>query len=164
MGALVRGLPAGHRASARRVRVRPAAEVRFYVDADILGLAHVLAGLRADVTYPGDQGATIKRKTRAACPVQSPAAKDPEWIPVVAARGWLILTRDGKIQAHPGELAAVGENVARMVALDTEQARGTFEQLEIVMCRWRQIMDLIDQPGPFIYVASRTKLRRVPLD
>jgi hypothetical protein len=29
------------------------AEIRFYIDADILGLAHVLIGLRPDVTYPG---------------------------------------------------------------------------------------------------------------
>jgi hypothetical protein len=140
-----------------------AAEVRFYVDADILGLAHVLAGLRSDVTYPGDPGATIKRRTRPACPIKSPAAKDKEWIGPVTARSWLILTRDGQIQAHPSELAEVREHGARMVALDTEQAHSTFDQLEIVMCRWRQILDLLDQPGPFIYVASRTKLRAVPL-
>ena len=29
---------------------------RFYVDADLLGLGHVLAGLRPDTTYPGDPG------------------------------------------------------------------------------------------------------------
>src|SRR6266700_3319891 len=34
-----------------------AAQVRFYVDADVLGLGKVLAGLRNDVTYPGDPGA-----------------------------------------------------------------------------------------------------------
>lgn len=39
-------------------RVKPA-EVRFYIDADILGVGHVLAGLRPDVTYPGDPGAVV---------------------------------------------------------------------------------------------------------
>jgi len=35
---------------------RPAkpAAVRFYLDADVLGLAKVLVQLRNDVTYPGD--------------------------------------------------------------------------------------------------------------
>jgi hypothetical protein len=32
-------------------RIKPAT-VRFYIDADILGLAKVLASLRADITYP----------------------------------------------------------------------------------------------------------------
>jgi hypothetical protein len=31
-------------------RIKPA-DVRFYIDADLLGLARVLAGLRHDVTY-----------------------------------------------------------------------------------------------------------------
>jgi hypothetical protein len=32
------------------------------------------------------------------------------------------------------------------------------------MTRWREIEALIDQPGPFIYIASRTgKLRAVDL-
>lgn len=38
--------------------VRPA-QVRFYVDADLLGLGHALAALRNDVTYPGDPGKVI---------------------------------------------------------------------------------------------------------
>jgi hypothetical protein len=33
------------------------AEVRIYVDADIMGLGLILAALRNDVTYPGDPGA-----------------------------------------------------------------------------------------------------------
>jgi hypothetical protein len=36
---------------------RPA-RVRYYFDADILGLAKVVAGLRHDVTYPGDRKGT----------------------------------------------------------------------------------------------------------
>ena len=32
------------------------AVVRFYFDADVLGLAKVLVQVRADVTYPGDPG------------------------------------------------------------------------------------------------------------
>ena len=31
-----------------------AAQVRIYVDADVPGLGKILAGLRSDVTYPGD--------------------------------------------------------------------------------------------------------------
>lgn len=46
-----------------------AAEVRFYIDADILGLGKLLGALRSDVTYPGDPGAVIHKRRRSACPV-----------------------------------------------------------------------------------------------
>ncbi len=41
-----------------------AAQVRIYVDADILGLGKILASLRNDVTYPGDPGADIHKRHR----------------------------------------------------------------------------------------------------
>src|SRR5690242_2513169 len=71
-----------------------AAQVRIYVDADVLGLGKILAGLRSDVTYPGDPGAVIHKRQRAPCPITSPDVLDTDWIPQVAARGWLIITRD----------------------------------------------------------------------
>jgi hypothetical protein len=75
--------------------------VRFYFDADVLGVAKVVAALRYDVTYPGDPGATINKRGRPACPVMTPAVKDEVWLPEVAKRGWLIITRDRHIKDHP---------------------------------------------------------------
>jgi hypothetical protein len=46
---------------------RPAA-VNFYLDADVLGLAKLLALIRPDVTYPGDPGGPVKGgRVRAPC-------------------------------------------------------------------------------------------------
>jgi hypothetical protein len=109
-------------------RIKPA-DVRFYIDADLLGLARVLAGLRHDVTYPGDPGAVIHRRSRPPCPVTSPAVKDTQWIPEVATRGWLIITRDRHIQEHHLEIAAVREHRARKVALTAADAGSVFAQL-----------------------------------
>jgi PIN like domain len=78
------------------------ATVRFYFDADVLGLAHVIAGLRPDATYPGDPGGVVHKQLRPPCPIDSPSVKDPIWIPRVAELGWLIITRDARIQEHPG--------------------------------------------------------------
>ena len=64
------------------VRFGKPAEVRFYCDADVLGLARMVCDLRSDCTFPGDPGKTIKRRTRPACPVTSPAPKDPVWLPI----------------------------------------------------------------------------------
>jgi hypothetical protein len=142
-------------------KLRPA-EIRFYLDADVLGLAHALGRLRSGVTYPGDKGAIIKRRERPPCEI-TPEVKDPVWIPLVASRGWLVITRDRHIQDHRAEIAAVRDYGAKMVALSGPEARGTFEQLEILMCRWRDIEVRVDEPGPFIYTATRTSLQPVDI-
>ena len=93
------------------------ATVRFYFDADVLGLAKKVAELRPDVTYPGDPGGILHKRKRPACPITSPAVLDSIWIPEVTARGWLIITRDSNISVNRAEIAAVRESGARMVAL-----------------------------------------------
>jgi PIN like domain len=141
---------------------RPAA-IRYYVDADVLGLARVLVQVRSDVTFPGDPGGTVHRRERPACPIESPAVPDSVWIPKVAVRGWLIITRDANIARHPAELSAVRDSGARMVALSGVEARGTWNQLEVLLSQWRAIEALGGASGPFIYRATRTTLRPVEL-
>ncbi len=144
---------------------RPAkpATVRFYVDADVLGLAKVLVQVRADITYPGDPGGVVHKRQRPPCPISSPSVLDPVWIPRVAAQDWLIITRDANIADNRAEIAAVRDSGARMVALAGSEAIGTWAQLEVVMTQWRAIEVLLNQPGPFIYSATRTRLRPVDL-
>lgn len=93
------------------------ADVRFYVDAGILGLGKLLAGLRPDVTYPADPGATIHKRTRPPCPITDPATPDSIWIPEVASRDWLIITRDSSIRAHRAEIEAVKATRRHLVSL-----------------------------------------------
>jgi hypothetical protein len=144
-------------------RVRPA-EVRFYIDADLLGLAHVLVRVRHDVTYPGDPGGVVHKRSRPQCLVTSVATDDDVWIPEVTANGWLIITRDSKIQVRRREIQAVLEHGARMVSLVGPEAKSTFAQLEVFMCQWRRIAGCLDEQGPFIYAATRTSFRPIPLD
>lgn len=133
----------------RREREFRPAQVRLYIDADILGLAKLLVQVRNDVTYPGDPGGVVHKRRRPACPI-TPATLDVDWLPQVAAQGWLIVTRDRNIQDHRAEVAAVREDSARMVTLHGSEARGTWEQLEIFMNRWRDIERCFEMPGPFI--------------
>jgi hypothetical protein len=137
---------------------RPAA-IRFYFDADVLGLAKAVVALRPDSTYPGDPGGVVHKRERSPCPITSPATLDRDWIPEVARRGWLIITRDRHIRDHRAEIRAVRENGAKMVTLASDEAQGTWNQLEVLMCQWRAIAErVVDEPGPFIYRASRTAL------
>lgn len=139
------------------------AQVRFYVDADLLGLAKVLVQMRADVTFPSDPGGTLRRRIRPPCAIERVSTPDPEWIPFVASQGWLIITRDKRIQSRIAERVAVLRTGARMVNLAGPDAGDTWRQLEIVMINWRRIEQLLDAPGPFIYSASRTTLRPIEL-
>jgi hypothetical protein len=56
--------------------------VSYYVDADVSGLAKILVQVRRDVTYPGDPAGPVKGgRYRPACPIQTPATPDCDWIP-----------------------------------------------------------------------------------
>lgn len=97
-------------------------------------------------------------------PDPEPSDLDLDWIPEVARRGWLIITRDRRIRDHRAEIQAVREHGAKMVTLASEDARGTWNQLEVLMCQWRPIGErIVDEPGPFIYRASRTALKLLDL-
>ena len=133
--------------------------VRFYIDADLLGVAKLLVQVRADVTYPGDTGGLgPDHQHRPACPIR-PGAKDTEWIPTVAASGWVVVTRDRRIKSKPSERDAVREHSARIVALDARRQLNKWEQLEIIVCQWRKLETLTELPGPWIYRASRADCR-----
>ncbi len=145
---------------------RPAkpAPVQFYIDADVLGLAKVLVQIRGDVTYPGDPGGAAKGgRIRAPCTITDRATRDDVWIPETARQGWLIITRDRRIQEHRAEIAAVKASGARLVTLAGAEAVDTFRQLEALMCNWRQILRPLDRSGPFICIATITTLRNLPL-
>ncbi len=64
---------------------------------------------------------------------------------------------------EPNEINAVRGNGARMVALNQEDAKTKWGQLEVFMTRWRDIEPLTREPGPFIWRASRTAMTTIPL-
>lgn len=141
---------------------RPAV-VRIYADADVPGLAKILVQVRSDVTYPGDPGGVLHKRRRPPCPVTSPAVLDSIWIPQVTERGWLILTRDHNIALNRAEIIAVRDSGARVIALAGAEAIGTWAQLEVLLCQWRAVERLLNEPGPYIYSATRTRLRLIDL-
>ncbi len=146
--------------AARRVK---RATVRFYFDADVLGLGKLIASIRPDATYPGDPGATVHKRLRPPCIVASPDVDDIEWIPRVSADRLIAISRDARIATRMSELETVVEHRARLVILSSRDARTLWTQPEVVMRQWRQIERLVDREGPFIYRVSRFGFERVPL-
>lgn len=141
-------------------RGRPAT-VRFYFDADVLGLAKVVASIRPDVTYPGDPGGEVRKRVRPPCVITDPATEDLVWIPRVAREGWSIITRDRRIEAYPAERDAVIAYNAKMFTIASDEKLDLWHQFEIVMTRWREIERLSEEQGPFIYALYRTTITRL---
>lgn len=137
------------------------AQVDYYFDADILGLAKIIAIIRSDVTYPGDPGGIVHNRERPACFISDTNVKDRLWIPEVTDRGWSIVTRDKKIQSNSAERDAVLECGAKVFTLVDEGKMAKWDQLEILMCRWRDIEKLGSEKGPFIYAIHRTDVNRL---
>jgi hypothetical protein len=135
--------------------------VRFYVDADTLGLAKVMVRLRWDVTYPGDPGGTVKRHSRKPCEVAAVDIDDDVWIPIVAANGWAVISRDKKIARRPAEIAAIRSAGAKMFAIASTEKLDVWRQLEVLLCNWRRVEDALSEPGPYIYRLTRTGMTRL---
>jgi hypothetical protein len=81
----------------------------------------------------------------------------------VTRQGWLIITRDTNIARNRAEIDAVRSAGARMVTLAGKEAVGTWNQLEVLLRRWRDVEALLGREGPFIYSATRSQLREVSL-
>ena len=102
-------------------------------------------------------------RVRARCPITDTSTDDKIWIPETARQGWLIITRDRRIQEHRAEIEAVRSSGARMVNLASDEAVNTFMQLEVLMCQWRRVEAMLEEKGPFIYALARTSCRLVTL-
>jgi len=139
------------------------ASVRFFFDADILGLGKLVAQIRSDVTFPGDPGATIGRRVRPPCPINKPNAPDVVWLPVVAARNWSVISRDSKLLRRPAEVEAISSSGARVFLIASRENLRLWEQLEVLMHRWRDIEKLSTRSGPFAYSLTRASIREIPI-
>lgn len=138
--------------------------LRWYIDADTLGLAKILIQLRLDVTYPGDDGLRPHlRRELSPCVVQDPATKDEIWIPTVAKAGLAIITRDRRIQDRVSEKDMVVASNARMFAITSKEQLDGWGLLEVVVSQWRAMENAAEEHGPFIYSMTRTSLTKINL-
>jgi PIN like domain len=88
---------------------RPAAvdlaRVRFSVDEQLAGLGLGLMALRSDIVVASHP------------PIADFPRDDPDWIPQVAAHGWVVITNDKHIRTRPGEAEVALQTGLRCVHL-----------------------------------------------
>lgn len=84
-----------------------------------------------------------------------PRVADHVWIPEVAARGWVILTKDKNIRRSPVEIAAIQNARARYVCLSAARMRGD-EQAACLLEHWNTIESVVrHKPAPLIVTVTR---------
>ena len=110
---------------------KDAGELRFVVDENLARLGRAMAGLRRDT----------------ACFGQPPIADvlplgivDTEWIPIVAERGWAVITNDKRLRTRPGEASLALECGLRVIHLHGAAGyRSPWDQLVRLATRWDAI-------------------------
>lgn len=86
---------------------------------------------------------------------------DEDWIPVVSARGWVILTKDKNIRRRLGEREAVLLSNARVITLSSGNMRAQ-EMADLLVARLSEIEMLAnDHIPPFVAVVSPTGIQVV---
>ncbi len=131
------------------IRVRESDEpIRFYFDESALGLGRAVAVARGDSIFPGHPRSPIQ-----------PGALDPDWVPVVAAAGWVVILRDKRLDRRPAELVALSDNAMRGLVLNRAGQLSVWDQLRLLTRWWGDVEKQAGQPAPWLAVLNTRGVR-----
>ncbi|MBI2774083.1 MAG: DUF5615 family PIN-like protein [Chloroflexi bacterium] len=78
-------------------------------------------------------------------------APDTEWIPEVARRGWVVVTRDKHIRTRPLELDALRSHGLRVFIFSQKRDPDRWGWVELVVRRWLELKRFTETNGrPFV--------------
>lgn len=113
-------------------------KARFFVDEDLSGLGIALMRLRSDVI--------VGRRAPA---IEVVPKDDPDRIPVVAARGWVVITNDRHIRTRPGEADQAKDAGLLCACLRPTIKDATPWDFMMVLARhWPRVDELARREGP----------------
>lgn len=129
----------------------------YFADENALGLGKLLRREgRDDVVYPGHED----------LPNVPLGTLDLDWMPIVAARGLVVITRDKHIRTRPAELRAYVEHGVRSVWIGAKRDLTAQDQLALLLrYEARLKREIIKRgPGPWALALSPSGVRpiRVP--
>jgi hypothetical protein len=110
-----------------------ASMVRFYVDESALGLGKTLAAARKDTIHCG-------HPLIPGCPL---GTLDPDWMPIVAQRGLVVIGRDKRIRSRPGERELLRDHGLRMFRVGGSQDLSTWDWLGRFVRHWPAIDEVV---------------------
>lgn len=129
--------------------------LRYYIDESLLGLGKILARARYDVVHPGHRD----------FPEVPVGTLDPDWMPIVARLGLVVLIRDKRIRKKPVELATFRGHKLRAFGLAGAKDLTNWGYLELVVRHWARIEGTVGArgAGPWFYALTEGGLAEVPL-
>lgn len=128
----------------------------YFTDENTLGPGKLLARAgREDVVHPGHEE----------LPEVPVGMADLDWMPVVAARGLIVVTRDRRIRTRPAELRAYWEHGIRSVWIGAKRDLGPYEQLELFVQHEARLRREITKRGlgPWALAMSSSGVRPLTL-
>lgn len=128
----------------------------YFTDENTLGLGKLLRREgREDVVYPGHED----------LPEVPVGTLDLDWMPVIADRDLVVLTRDRRIRTRPAELRAYWEHGIRSVWMGAKQDLGPRHQLDLFLRHEDRLRREIAKrgAGPWALAMSPSGLRPLAL-
>ena len=128
----------------------------YFTDENTLGLGKLLRRSgRQDVVYPGHEGLPE-------VPIGTP---DLKWMPVIAQRDLVVVTRDRRIRTRPAEFRAYSELGIRSVWIGAKQDLGPHDQVALFLEHEARLQrEIIKRgPGPWALALSPSGLRPLRL-
>jgi len=119
----------------------------YFTDENTLGLGKLLRRSgRDDVLYPGHEDLSD-------VPL---GTSDLDWMPIVAERDLIVLTRDRRIRTRPAELRAYLEHGIRSVWIGAKQDLGPRAQVELFLEQESRLRREITKRGPGPWALAMT--------
>lgn len=128
----------------------------YFADENTLGLGKLLRRSgRDDVVYPGHPS----------LPEVPLGTLDLDWMPVIAARDLVVVTRDKRIRTRPAELLAYREFGIRSVWIGAKRDLGPREQLELFLRHETRLQrEMVKRgPGPWALALGEAGVRPLRL-
>lgn len=127
-------------------------DVRYFVDENTLALGRVIAELRDDTAVIGHE--PVAELLR-------PGMADVDWIPIVAARGWVVITMDRHLRTRPHEAELAIEHGLKCVNLHGAGSLSRWSQLVRLASHWEAIeKHVAARPeGPWWFSVTKTRAR-----
>ncbi|BCO57163.1 hypothetical protein LTQ56_05570 [Mycobacterium intracellulare subsp. intracellulare] len=106
-------------------------DVGYVVDENLLSLGAGMAGLRRDTAR------FSRPPVDALLPLGIP---DPQWIPIVGDRGWIIITNDRRLRTRPDEAELAIKHKLKVIHLHGDiGSKPAWDQMVRIASRWAAI-------------------------
>ncbi|WP_214410053.1 hypothetical protein [Sphaerisporangium fuscum] len=124
--------------------------LRFFVDETSLGVGRALALLRRDVIHT----------SHPLIPEVPLGTLDDEWIPKVAARDLVVITRDKRIRTKHAKAMLYAEHKARVFWIAGKRDLSNWDTMCLLTRRWDDIEREIKEhgPGPWFMAINESRL------